>query len=79
MPLNANRLASRFECLNTVEEFRGRCGRRYPLATGSAIATAPKLAVDAAHRHRKLLGDHLDSLHDQGLLANQQWDRLGPA
>ena len=44
VPLSANRLGSLFECLNTVAEFRGRRGRRYPLATVLAIATAAKLA-----------------------------------
>ena len=42
--LTTNRMGSLFECLNTVEEFRGRRGRRYPLATVLAIATAAKLA-----------------------------------
>ena len=44
MPLTTNRLGSLFECLHTVAEFRGRRGRRYPLATVLAIATAAKLA-----------------------------------
>ena len=44
MALSANRMGSLFECLNTVAEFRGRRGRRYPLATVLAIATAAKLA-----------------------------------
>ena len=44
MALTTNRMGSLFECLNTVEEFRGRRGRRYPLATVLAIATAAKLA-----------------------------------
>ena len=44
VPLTTNRMGSLFECLNTVAEFRGRRGRRYPLATVLAIATAAKLA-----------------------------------
>ena len=44
VPLTTNRLGSLFECLNTVAEFRGRRGRRYPLATVLAIAAAAKLA-----------------------------------
>ena len=37
MALTTNRMGSLFECLNTVAEFRGRRGRRYPLATVLAI------------------------------------------
>ena len=44
MALTTNRMGSLFECLNTVAEFRGRRGRRYPLATVLAIASAAKLA-----------------------------------
>ena len=43
-PWTASRLRSLWECLGTVEEFRGARGRRYPLATILAIAVAAKLA-----------------------------------
>ena len=42
-PWTASRLRSLWECLGTVEEFRGARGRRYPLATILAIAVAAKL------------------------------------